>query len=596
MQQLPIAPPVSEDGMLRAELAKWRERVPKLAAALRERTEEVERLRRELETRGEAPAQGPSAGARAREAHMADLEARIDDLRERYKSAQADLHRRQLDIDELRAESREWKDKWQSATRTLDEQAEAVAEAQRRADALQNELAAARQAQADAVACRATEAQALARARADCESLQQRNEQLFETTEMANRQIESLTDSLAELRQARQAAEAARQKAEQALAEANDRADAEAAGLRARAEAELAEVRARADAELAESQVRAEAALAEAHASADARVAELRAEAEAKAADLLARAEAVAGAEHELEQLRASEAASRAEAQRLAGVVDEAQRTVAEREYERRALSEQLQNQEARVRHLEEQLSERSALVVTLEQDHGHATAELERLREEREELEAARLRAERHAKENAEHVAQLDDKLERQKALMDALEGELAEAHRHPAERVRPEPVAAAGQSMEITRLQDQVRKLEQMLRERTEKVNRLEWQRQVDASKPVSESDDGKLLLVLNQQLADAREQNGALLDRIRVLEEAAARGREPDDELLRIHGVGQKLAEQLHALGIHRLQQIAELDHDDLENAAHVLHAHRSRILRDRWIEQAAALSRH
>jgi predicted flap endonuclease-1-like 5' DNA nuclease/predicted nucleic acid-binding Zn-ribbon protein len=565
MQQLPIAPPapdphgpegaVPDEAALRSELAKWRERVPKLASALRQRTDEVQRLEREVEAlrRGMdgaaiQPADQPAgAGARARESLIAELEARLDDLKERYKSAQAELHKRQLDIDELRAEAEGWKQKWQAVTRELDQQEATAAGSRQQIDRLEAEVRSLGARCAELSERHAGHDQALADAQAECGSLRQRNEQLFETTEVANRQIESLTDSLAELRQSRQ--------------QDRERADT--------AEAQAAEARA--------AQVRADEALAG-----------VRAEAEAAT-----------------QALRSSEAALREENERLAGVVRDAQHTVEERELERRALSEQIQALEARKQHLDDQLAERSALVVTLEQDASAAAVELSRLREEREELEAARLRAERHAKENAEHVAQLDAKLERQQELMADLERELADAHRVQTEARRPAAVDGNDKDADIARLQQQIRKLEQTVRERTEKINQLEWQCRLavsDVDQAVSAPGaarveaDNKLLVVLNQQLADARTQNGELLDRIRALEAEGGRGREVEDELMRIHGVGQKLAEQLHALGIHRLQQIAELDEADLDDSDHVLHAHRGRIVRDRWIEQAAALTRH
>jgi predicted flap endonuclease-1-like 5' DNA nuclease len=535
MQQLPIATPAGaavtpgQDGAaavteaaLRAELAKWRERVPKLAAALRQRTAEVEQLRRGLDGGAALSGNGGgNAGARARDELIAELDSRLQDLKERYKSAQAELHKRQLDVDELRGEAEDWKQKWQTVTRTLDEQSSNAEQHDQRIARLEAERDAACRDLDEAVSQHLERKRLLQEVQAENESLRARNEQLFETTELANRQIEALSGSIAELRQAR---EQERERASEAAAELDRARQAQQ-----QAEAALAEIRSAADGEL----------------------------------------------------------------------------TLA-----RRAQAEQLERLEARAAHLEQQLAERSELVVNLEKDVSDSREALQQLSDEREEIEAARLRAERHARENAEHIGQLDAKVERQQQLMVDLEAELADANRALAEQQRAAP-AAVGDTTEVAQLQQQVRKLEQMVRERTEALNQLEWRHRLVLEPPDAPDDeradgadcaaaggrsDGKLMAVLNQQLTDARAHNGELLDRIRALETelAAARSAGDDDPLTLIHGVGQKLAEQLHALGIHTLDQVAELNPADLDHDGHVLHPHRARILRDRWIEQAAKLT--
>lgn len=545
--ELPV-PPAAEpardgDEVLRDELAKWRERVPKLAAALRQRAEEAESLRRELEQlRRQGNAAGSTeapagAGIRARDELIEELQGKLDDLAERHKTAQGELHTRGLTIDELRADAAAWKAKWQSMTQALDEQANT----------------------------RQTDQRVLQEAVAERDSLRQRNEQLFETTEMANRQITSLTDSLAEMRLKLKA------QREHAAAADSERADlqgevqalGERLGAAERVALELTE----------ELHTVCAAALsgAEALAAGDARLAEARAACQAAE-------DQAAQAERRLQEQDSALTEQREEVARLCCVVETAQRTTAEREDERRALSEKLQDLESRNRHLEEQLGERSSLVVTLEQDQAEHARELAKLREQRDELEESLLRAERHVKENGDYVAQLDAKLERQKELIDNLEAELAESKQELAGalKARPQTAApAAARDDEVARLEEQVRKLEAA---------------PADA--------DGKLLLVLNQQLTDARRHNAELLSRIRELESAAgpSHGERRGDDLTRIHGVGHKLAEQLHELGIHRYQQIAELEEAALAEESHVLHTHRGRILRDGWIDQAVKLISH
>lgn len=584
----PAAEPARDgDEVLRDELAKWRERVPKLAAALRQRAEEAESLRRELEQlrrerddlrRSDGGAEAPAgAGIRARDELIEELQAKLDDLAERHKTAQGELHTRGLTIDELRADAAAWKAKWQSMTHALDEQA----------------------------STRQTDQRALQEAVAERDSLRQRNEQLFETTEMANRQITSLTDSLAEMR---------------LKLKAQREREAEADDVREGLQREVDTLGERLDAaERAAQELTEElhtvcaAALSgvQALAAGDARLAEARAGRQA-AEDQAARAE------HRLHELDSALTEQREEVARLCSVVETARRTTAEREDERRELSEKLQDLDSRNRHLEEQLGERSSLVVTLEHDQAENARDLTKLREQRDELEESLLRAQRHVKENADHVAQLDAKLERQKELIDNLEAELAEANQELAEslKARPQvPAPSAGnRDDEVAQLKEQVRKLEAVVRERTDALNRAQWEREVEARNWTADrttpevglpapaampaDGDGKLLLVLNQQLTDARRHNSELLSRIRELETAAgpSRSERRGDDLTRIHGVGHKLAEQLNELGIHRYQQIAELEEAALAEESHVLHPHRGRILRDGWIDQAVKLISH
>lgn len=595
-EHAPPALSAGADEALREELAKWRERVPKLAAALRQRAEEAEALKQELERlRRSAGVGDASAGIRAREELITELETRIAELGERHKKAQGDLHAQQLEADELRTEVDAWKRKWQKVTRALDEQAEAVGRSDRRGRELEQENARLRQALGERSDTLDGLQRALDEAVEERDSLRQRNEQLFETTELANRQIGSLTDSLAELR----ANLKQHREREQSL-------EREQAALRAGLESRLADALA--------AQESAEAAVArlseELHLISLAAAGMQRAAATASNEVAAARRSAAAAEQRtqELERGRGDlERAldeARREVARLTGVIEVAQRTTEEREQERRALSERLQAQEARTAHLEEQLAERSALVVSLEQDLADGAKQREALEQQRNELEAALMRAERNVKESADHVQALDDKLERQKELMESLEAELAEAQEAQARAAKSRPADDA--EAEVDRLQEQVRKLEALLRERTEALNRLEWRRQIEqtpadadpAATEAAAGSDEKLVLVLNQQLADARARNDELLARLRELERATAQrqARPNGDDLTRIHGVGHKLAEQLNELGIYRYEQIAGLDEAELADENHVLHPHRGRILRDGWIEQAVKLISH
>jgi predicted flap endonuclease-1-like 5' DNA nuclease len=99
-----------------------------------------------------------------------------------------------------------------------------------------------------------------------------------------------------------------------------------------------------------------------------------------------------------------------------------------------------------------------------------------------------------------------------------------------------------------------------------------------------------ESKMLVVLNQQLGVAREDNARLLERVRDLESSAGE-LDARDDLSKIRGIGPKLVRQLNRLGISRFDQIATLSEADLDDEKHPLHAMKGRILKDGWIEQAA-----
>lgn len=720
-------PPPQANEALQEELAKWRERVPKLASALRQRAEEAESLRRELERlrAGVAPQDGAdpgsSAGVRARDALIGELEVKLSELADRHKNAQGELHTRQLTIDELRSEAEGWKRKWQSVTESLDEQDSRFSARDRQAEALQRDLEEVRGALAAESQARLSAEQALQEAADERDSLNQRNTQLFETTEVANRQIGSLTETLSELRtdlkglraqvqeagSAREALQGRLAELESELGELRQRhaddvaalekerdearttldqeRDAHQAALTAEQdrfaeatrrlrgdhEAAMAALRKEHSSALAEQaraleeqartldQARREAADASARsaaleaeletdrglgASAERHVAALHEELHLVSAAAAFGLQAAGAVESQLDAARRdqqSAAASleaaerhngeleaqldeeRAETARLAEVVDTAQRRNDERERERRELVERTERAQSRVQHLEAQLEERSALVVNLEAQQTDLSRREAALERQRDELEEALMRAERHAKENGEHVTALDDRLERQKELMDSLEAELAEAQE---EHTRALKAAHSEAGAEADRLRAQVRRLESELRERTEALNRAELEQELGqdgdpeaAAEPAPleppADPDGKLLLVLNQQLAAERTRNEELQEQLRALSRAQERGAEAaaeaaaeaevdpagapavaGDDLTRIHGVGQKLAEQLNELGIYHYRQIAEIDADGLDDEAHVLYAHRGRIMRDGWIDQAVRLIAH
>lgn len=63
---------------------------------------------------------------------------------------------------------------------------------------------------------------------------------------------------------------------------------------------------------------------------------------------------------------------------------------------------------------------------------------------------------------------------------------------------------------------------------------------------------------------------------------------------DELLRVKGIGPKLATQLHDLGITRLEQIAAWDEAEIDRVDAQLDRFQGRIRRDDWVTQARLLT--
>ena len=67
----------------------------------------------------------------------------------------------------------------------------------------------------------------------------------------------------------------------------------------------------------------------------------------------------------------------------------------------------------------------------------------------------------------------------------------------------------------------------------------------------------------------------------------------GAEPGDDLIRIKGVGPKLAAQLGDLGVTGLAQIATWNESDIDRIDAQLGRFQGRIRRDSWVEQAMLL---
>ena len=84
---------VSDLDALQAEVSKWQERVPKLAAALRERTDELAQARDEIRAlKSQSEGSGADVARRARESLIEELEGKVKELRGKVQSLGGELH------------------------------------------------------------------------------------------------------------------------------------------------------------------------------------------------------------------------------------------------------------------------------------------------------------------------------------------------------------------------------------------------------------------------------------------------------------------------------------------------------------------------
>ena len=189
---------------LKQELAKWKERVPKLAAALRERTDQADRLQYEVDqfhgSESSGLAAGNYAGIQSREKVIDELEAKLKALHSKHQDLEGQLRSRDMEISGLQQDVGAWKDKWQAAKSSLDEQESSANSEEESIRLLTSELD-----ELNGVWQKSTRSledrdHEIVMLRDESASLNERNAKLFETTELANRQIETLGANLTQLR------------------------------------------------------------------------------------------------------------------------------------------------------------------------------------------------------------------------------------------------------------------------------------------------------------------------------------------------------------------------------------------------------------
>ncbi|MEZ5553083.1 MAG: hypothetical protein R3E82_19525 [Pseudomonadales bacterium] len=495
------ADPLASAEALQRELAKWQERVPKLAAALRQRTSEVEALRAQLSAAGNAGAttenlQTPARttpGIEARDALIRELEAKLKALNSKHQDAQGQLHVRDMEIAELRQDAGEWREKWQQVTSSLDAQTDAASEKETELSRLRAETAELRAINEELSRRTRSQDIELTGLRESSQSLESRNAKLFETTELANRQIESLGVSLEQLRDhgKKQEAELVKSRAQlQQLREEQVRYQEKLASrdqdiefLHGHVETKQQEINRLNDEVAALEQTRAERERLEAeaqrrngeleslraeiavHLEQIARLQEVersaasaRAEFDAAQAALVEAQESAAALRAQIESRDATLAEQSTEIARLEDCVTQAGERIERRESERRTLSEQLDELKSRNEHLEAQLAERSNLVVGLEQERNHIHSETSDLKSENQRLSEALEKAQRNAAEHSDHVAQLDARLDRQKELMTRLEEEFAQVQEDYAQAVKSHKGALEERAAAVAELESQL------------------------------------------------------------------------------------------------------------------------------------------
>ena len=571
---------------LQAEVHKWQERVPKLAAALRERSEELEQAKQQL--REYQKAETADARLAARDQLIAELESKLAEAGAQQRELAGQLHTAQLENQAGASEAASWKEKWQSVTATLDD---CVAEKH----ALTEKLAAAEsvwqdnettllqqtqdmqteflkeinqlnehieQGETDARNWQQQAEQhaaAVERLEGELKSLNSRNKTLKDSVELANNQMASMGEELQQLTQ--QVAqlngdlEQTQREREQAVASSgNLQQDNLALTQRlAQAEQSAAEL----DQSLRTCWARDVQDLQQLNTQQQEQIEELQQETVDVVSRLTEEARSAARAREDAVQ-------SLEALKQQAGKSQEAAATAS-----------------SELEKLKHQLNERSNLVRELETEmqtlRDTQSSELDRLRqaaEQKQQIEGQLLEAKNRADTHKQHAAQLERKQQQQMELLTQLEDELSEAQRQTADATRE--------------AEDRLRATLTQLAEANEHKEELSLE--LEGLRQEASAGDGNPaadeILGLQQKISQQSEE----LEALRASLAEAPRRR---DDLTTIKGVGSKLARQLHELGYDTYQQIAELSPQLLDQSEHPLHGMRSRITRDQWITQAQEL---
>lgn len=621
----PVQPaaPVASPTDANAELAKWRERVPKLAFALKEKTAQINLLEVELERMqaaassalGSSSSSGSGAGLKARDEHIAALELKLSGLTTSYQNSEGNLHARELELEGLRTDLQASKERWQKLTDALDaqvatsEQAQADLQLASERQATQQEKTAAQQEKVEAqqekiaalqesekslqekldaqllelesAACTLNETQqvqaeqvaaasqiaeqfkdqsdALEEAREGLSSLDERNEKLLETMELANLQLVSLSEDLSRL------------------------------------QAELLSKEQELAAKLAEQQ---QLSLLD--------TAQIQAEHSERLRDIHAQTLLVFEAveRQNLEERRTGVAAIRTSLTAEFAEQEQAlQHDYVDLQYAASGLMQQikrLQNQVAQQQQASTEARQHDA------SEHQQALLNVTLA------LEAEVSSVEQQLQEQRFRIQQLVDEQSEEPQPRIVMLGEISDANEGRSD------FAQAWRNLDdhsVDEANETIRELERLLQIRGDELSAAVAARvhflpaasqtglpspnmglgadsdafniaKADGHADVDESDT---VAGLKVQINSARAEN----ERLRQQLDRTSAALLASDDLTQLKGVGGKLAEQLRELGISQFAQMAALDLSDLDEPEHPLYNLKGRIERNGWIEQAKAL---
>ncbi|MDG2276478.1 MAG: hypothetical protein P8L31_00845 [Pseudomonadales bacterium] len=700
---------------LRTEVAKWQERVPKLASALRERTDELARVRDEIGLLKQQSRSRNDLALRARDDLIAELESKSNELRSKRISLAGEARSMEIALGEAQGETAHWKSKWRGVTGSLDELSAERSEQESTHHSERQSFKRERSSWDEERARLVFDLKERQRLTQTLHESRKRNEQLVETTGMAKLQIDALGEELASLVSRAENAEASSRgfaekyaQAESALEKALSKF---AQTLENEQETKLAE--------MGSLHAQALQKKEEQLSFVKTQITEFKrklAEVEGRAHQACDDHEATrAGLERSLQKTKDECVSVSAEVARLDGCLAVAIKGQKHAQHERAiqtqsiaALEEEVARMElsrekkalqgealqAELTKLQSMLHERTQLVQNLEEERNerlrsgpHLQGTVVRLEQDlnaerqiSETLKAHAVTVEARVNDQRQHMEKIGRELseeqtkrveqqrlyELEKRLRENLENrisrgdakwlveekaELAEEHQrkldaeiatlreqvsvlnatHEIERVElrerlkkesTENARAAAKEIELSQrrvaeleaevisaeaefiahkvesvdalevqvLTAQMCELKNKLRQRNIELDELRWQTK-QKKQQTNGSTDAKMVLVLGQQLQDARAEIGRLRDQARS-STANDKGFK-DDNIIQLKGVGTKLAEQLCALGIQGVSHIAAIDASDLDDQDHPLHGYRSRLLRGDWIAQARGI---
>ena len=206
----------TDNEALKAEVNKWQERVPRLASALRHRTEVLAAARdqiRGLQQQPSGAVQEVDTRLKTRDGLIKELEEKLAKLTENHLKHSGEMHGVELGRQAAQEDLAEWKGKWQQVSESLD------GEASQRA-ALQAQLNILREKQTQSNEEHESALSELTLHNTEEKiSLARRNEQLIESMKLANKKIVTLGEELSQLITRVEAEKSSRQTAEAALTE-----------------------------------------------------------------------------------------------------------------------------------------------------------------------------------------------------------------------------------------------------------------------------------------------------------------------------------------------------------------------------------------